>query len=184
MDERLNRSDIRSDPVSGVVKAGVPLVLLFRVSRVSGGPCTPLVGAQVDIWHCDALGVYSDVTDPGFSTVGEKFLRGYQVTDAMGMARFTTIYPGWYQDRTVHMHFKIRTNQSPVQGYEFTSQLYFDDTLTDRVHALPPYASKGQRTLRNSGDRIFLHGGRQLMLAPTAGDQGHVATFDIGLWIA
>lgn len=184
VDEKLNRSDIRSDPASGAVKAGVPLALTFRVSRISGGACTPLAGAQVDIWHCDALGVYSDATDPGFSTVGQKFLRGYQVTDATGMARFTTIYPGWYRGRTVHVHFKIRTTPTSARAYEFTSQLYFDDSLTDRVHALAPYASKGQRTLRNSGDGIFSNGGRQLTLAPTASGQGYAATFNIGLQIA
>lgn len=184
VDEKLNRSDIRSDPASGIVKAGVPLVLTFNISRISGGACTPLAGAQVDIWHCDALGVYSDVTDPGFSTVGQKFLRGYQVTDATGVARFTTIYPGWYRGRTVHVHFKIRTSPASARGYEFTSQLYFDDPLTDRVHGLAPYASKGQRTLRNSGDGIFLNGGQQLTLAPTASGQGYAATFNIGLQIA
>lgn len=183
VDEKLNRSDIRSDPATGAVKAGIPLVLAFNVFRVSG-TCTPLAGAQVDIWHCDALGVYSDVTDPGFSTVGQKSLRGYQVTDANGMARFTTIYAGWYRGRTVHVHFKIRTSPASARAYEFTSQLYFDDSLSDRVHALAPYASKGQRTLRNSGDGIFLNGGQQLTLAPTATGQGYAATFNIGLQIS
>lgn len=184
VDEKLNRSDIRSDPATGAVKAGVPLALTFKVSRISGGTCTPLAGAQVDIWHCDALGIYSDVTDPGFNTVGQKFLRGYQMTDATGTARFTTIYPGWYRGRTVHVHFKIRTSAASARGYEFTSQLYFDDSLTDRVHARAPYATNGQRTLRNSGDGIFLNGGQQLMLAPTATGQGYAATFTIGLQIA
>lgn len=184
VDEKLKRSDIRSDPTSGVVKAGVPLALTFNISRISGGTCTPLAGAQVDVWHCDALGIYSDVTDPGFNTVGQKFLRGYQMTDATGMARFTTIYPGWYRGRTVHVHFKIRSSPGSARGYDFTSQLYFDDALTDRVHARAPYASKGQRTLRNSGDGIFLNGGQQLMLAPTTTGQGYAATFNIGLQIA
>ena len=65
--------------------------------------------------------------------------------------------------------------------YEFTSQLFFDDSLTDRVHAQEPYASKGQRTLRNDGDGIFREGGDQLMLQPAQTDQGYAATFDIGL---
>ncbi len=152
VDEKLNRSDIRSDPTDGSVKAGLPLELAFLVSQIGGGACTPLAGATVDIWQCDALGVYSDVSDPGFNTQGQKFLRGYQVTDADGIARFTTIYPGWYQGRTVHIHFKIRSNSASGLAYEFTSQLFFDDTITDKVHAQAPYASKGQRTLRNAGE--------------------------------
>jgi protocatechuate 3,4-dioxygenase beta subunit len=181
VDEKLNRTDIRSDPANGAVKAGVPLLLAINVSRIAGGACSPIAGAQVDLWHCDGLGVYSDVTDPRFSTVGQKFLRGYQVTDAAGTARFTTIYPGWYPGRAVHIHFKVRTDPTAARGQEFTSQLYFDDALTDAVHARAPYASKGPRDMKNSDDRIFSRGGEQLMLAAKASDQGYAATFDIGL---
>ena len=181
VDEKLNRSDIRSDPSDGSVKQGVPLRLVFHVSQIDGRSCTPLTGANIDIWHCDALGVYSDVADPSFSTVGKKFLRGYQVTDANGTAEFMTIYPGWYPGRTVHIHFKIRTDSASQRSYEFTSQLYFDDALTDRVHAQAPYAAKGQRTQRNDRDGIFRGGGEQLMLQLTQEAQGYVGTFDIGL---
>ena len=184
VDEKLNRSDIRSDPSDGSVKDGVPLQLTLRVSQVSSTSCTPLKGAIVDIWHCDALGVYSDVSDRSFSTVGKKFLRGYQVTDADGTVEFTTIYPGWYPGRTVHIHFKVRTNATSQKSYEFTSQLYFDDSITDRVHAQTPYASKGQRTLKNAQDGIFQDGGEQLLLTPTKTSQGYAATFDIGLQTA
>ena len=180
VDEMLNRSDIRSDPSSGEVKEGLPLQITMRVSQI-GDVCAPLAGAQVDIWHCDALGVYSDTTDPGFNTVGQKFLRGYQVTDAHGVAQFTTIYPGWYQGRTVHIHFKIRTDPSSEAGEEFTSQLFFDDSLTDQVHAQEPYASKGQRTLRNDGDGIFREGGDQLLLQLIPAGEGYATTIDIGL---
>ena len=65
----------------------------MRVSQISGADCVPLAGAQVDIWHCDALGVYSDAADRSFNTQGQKFLRGYQVSDANGSVTFTTIYP-------------------------------------------------------------------------------------------
>ncbi|HEX6827818.1 MAG TPA: intradiol ring-cleavage dioxygenase [Burkholderiales bacterium] len=184
VDERLNRPDIRTDPVSGAVKAGAPLQLAIRVSRVTGSGCVPLAGAQVDLWHCDATGIYSDVRDPGFNTVGQKFLRGYQITDGTGTARFTTIYPGWYRGRTVHMHFKIRTDASAGRSHEFTSQLYFDDALTDVVHALAPYAAMGPRSLRNGGDGIFRRGGERLMLAPAASGPGYAATFDIALQMA
>jgi len=181
VDERLNRSDIRSDPTDGRVRPGTPLALTLLVSRLNAGGCQPLPGAQVDIWHCDALGVYSDVQDPGFNTIGQKFLRGYQITDARGEARFVTVYPGWYPGRTVHIHFKIRTAPVAQRSFEFTSQVYFDDVLTDRVHADPPYAAQGPRTARNQHDWIFRRGGDQLMLAPTATADGYAAVFPIGL---
>ena len=181
VDESLNRSDIRSDPLDGTVKPGEPLDLTFRVSRLAANACAPLAGAVVDVWHCDHLGVYSDVQDPDFDTIGKKFLRGYQVTDAGGLARFTTIYPGWYHGRTVHIHFKIRSGPSSRKGFEFVSQLYFDDALTDQVHALPPYAAKGQRSRRNTGDWIFARGGSRLLLAAARSPKGCAATFDIAL---
>lgn len=109
VDEGLNRSDIRTDPTTGQVKAGTALTLTLQIFRVGSRDCAPLAGAHVDIWHCDALGVYSDVRDAGFNTIGQKFLRGYQISDARGEAKFVTIYPGWYAGRTVHIHVKVRT---------------------------------------------------------------------------
>jgi protocatechuate 3,4-dioxygenase beta subunit len=184
VDERLHRSDIRSDPTDGQVREGTPLALTLQVSRLGAGNCQPLPGAQVDIWQCDASGIYSDVRDPGFNTVGKKFLRGYQVTDARGEAQFLTIYPGWYPGRTVHIHFKIRTAPVARGSYEFTSQLYFSDDLTDRVHAAPLYARNGPRTARNRHDGIFWRGGNQLMLDPSAAADGYAATFAVGLQLA
>jgi protocatechuate 3,4-dioxygenase beta subunit len=130
-------------------------------------------------------GLYSDSTDPGFNTIGKKFLRGYQKTDANGAATFTTIYPGWYQGRAVHLHFKLRTNPGSQSGHEFTSQLFFDDTLTDKVHAQQPYASKGPRTLRNDGDSVYQNGGNQLLLQLSDdGSGGYTGTFTVGMQIA
>lgn len=183
VDEKLNRSDIRLDPSNNLMKQGMPLSLVFHVSGIDGNSCTPLANASVDVWHCDALGVYSDVQDPHFSTVGQKFLRGYQVTDTNGVVKFVTIYPGWYPGRTVHIHFKIRTNSASQRSYEFTSQLYFDDAITDQIHTQSPYATKRQRTLRNSQDGIFQDNGEQLMLQLTKDSQGYVGTFNIGLRI-
>jgi protocatechuate 3,4-dioxygenase beta subunit len=176
VDERLNRSDIRSDPGSGAVRPGIPLRLGFRVSRLSGGACSALASAMVDVWHCDALGVYSDASDMGFNTRGQRFLRGFQPTDAAGLAQFTTIYPGWYSGRAVHIHFKIR-----IGGAQFTSQLYFDESLTDQVHAQPPYSGKGRRNTLNTQDGIFQGGGSQLLLAAAPEGSGYGASFDIAL---
>jgi protocatechuate 3,4-dioxygenase beta subunit len=183
VDEKLNRSDIRSDPSTNAVKPGVQLALTFLVSKVSGTSCAALASATVDAWHCDALGVYSDATDPSFgSTKGTKFLRGYQTTDANGLAKFTTIWPGWYQGRAVHVHFKIRTTAANGHVSDFTSQLFFDETMNDQVFAQSPYAQKGGAgRLRNEGDGIFQGSGGKLTLAPTKTLDGYTATFDIGL---
>ena len=168
IDEKLNRSDIRGEPGRGEAKAGDVLQLAFAVSRLNGGACAPLGGAQVDVWHCDATGAYSNGA--------QKFLRGYQVTDGTGTARFVTIYPGAYGGRAVHIHFKIR-----VPGQEYTSQIYFDEAVTDRVYTLEPYARNGQRRLRNDGDGLFRSGGRQLLVTPTPSGAGFATTFDIAL---
>jgi protocatechuate 3,4-dioxygenase beta subunit len=178
VDERLDRSDIRSDPRTGEVRPGAPLALAFAVSSIRGGTCTPLPGAVVDVWHCDALGAYSDVGGPGS---GQKFLRGYQVTDAGGLARFTTIYPGAYEGRAVHIHFKVRTAAGAARAHEFTSQIYFDDAVTDQILALEPYARRGQRRLRNDGDGLFRRGGRQLLLPVTRTGAAYTGTFALAL---
>ena len=183
VDETLNRSDIRSDPRTGEVRSGVPLRLAFRVSRVTGASCAPLAGAQVDLWHSDADGRYSDVRGFGFSssTKGQQFLRGYQLTDAGGGAQFLTIHPGWYGGRAVHVHFKIRTADAAGRRYDFTSQLYFDDAFNARIFALEPYANHRGRWLANADDGIFREGGRELLLAPQPDGQGYAASFDIAL---
>lgn len=184
VDERLERSDIRVDPSDGSVKSGVPLRLTFHVSAIRGAGCNPISGAIVDIWQCDAIGVYSAVNEPGSqSTTAKNFLRGYQITQADGSTQFTTIYPGWYPGRTVHIHFKVRASDKSGRGQELTSQLYFDDALTDRIHAQSPYVGKGSRTVKNHRDGLFRNGGGQLMLSPVQSGQGYLATFDIGLQI-
>lgn len=181
VDQQLQRVDIRSDPTDGKVKAGTPLALTLQISRLHDGGCRPLADAVVDIWHCDSQGIYSGVQDSAFDTVGQKFLRGYQITDAGGAARFLTIYPGGYRGRTVHIHFKIRTGSTRGRGYEFTSQLYFDDAMTARVHAQAPYAGRPAQLTRNGQDRIFRRNGAQLMLEPVPGATGYAASFPIAL---
>ena len=181
LDGTLNRSDVRSDPSDGTVSEGILLSLIFHISSFGSQGCSPLAGAVVDLWHCDARGYYSGVQDRSFNTTGKRFLRGYQVTDSTGMAKFFTIYPGWYPGRTVHIHFKIRTNPSSKAGHEFTSQLYFDDSLTDHVYTLLPYSSRGRRMMRNEEDFIFRTGGKQLMLVLDKNGRGYTSTFDIGL---
>lgn len=185
VDDKLNRSDIRPNSTGGAPREGVPLELAFNVARMGAGTCDALAGALVDVWQCDARGVYSAVNDPRRgSSVGQDFLRGLQVTDAAGVARFTTVYPGWYRGRAVHIHFKIRARAASGAMQEFTSQLFFDDALSDRVLAQPPYNAQGTRDTRNDRDGIFRNGGSQLLLQPSPTASGYAASFAIGLQIA
>lgn len=187
VDGMLNRVDIRIDPTDESIKEGLPLKLVYRVSDVTGGTCAPLAGAQVDVWHCDADGVYSGVQDRSFDTTDQIWLRGYQITDEAGIATFLTIVPGWYSGRAVHIHFKIRTED----GYEFTSQFFFDPTLIETIYAEEPYAAKGSPDTPNTRDNIY-QGSDDLMtlnLLPLTEEEleelevtaGYSATFDIGL---
>ena len=179
VDERLNRSDITSDPTDGSIKEGVPLRLSLTVSSVEGAACTPLVGALVDMWHCDALGVYSDVSGAGQpDTTGQKFLRGYQITDENGQVEFQTIYPGWYSGRTIHIHFKVRTDPDSQQGLEFTSQLFFDETTTNAVLSREPYSQNGTPDTSNAADNIYQP---DLVLPLTADGEGYTAAFHLGV---
>jgi len=181
VDEKLNRSDIRSDPTDGVKRPGVDLQLTFNLSRVVNSTCVAAEGYMVDVWHCDALGAYSDVNDPNSNAADKKFLRGFQLSGSDGKAQFTTIYPGWYQGRAVHIHFKIRSSTTSAKALEFTSQLFFDEATTDVVHAMQPYAQKGQRTLKNSGDGIYNQSGGQMVLDAKIVDSGYAASFDIAI---
>ena len=171
----LVRSDIRTDPSTGTAREGTPFVLTFNVAKLSNGSCTAFEGATVDVWHCDAAGQYSDVPTAGFDTKGQKWLRGTQVTDAGGKASFTTIYPGWYAGRAVHIHYKVYpADTSKV----FTSQLFFDPALSQEVFAQAPYAGKGTPDTPNSTDSIYQD---VMLLTVTKTDQGYAATFDIGV---
>jgi protocatechuate 3,4-dioxygenase beta subunit len=183
VDEKLNRSDIRSDPTDGVVRQGALLVLTVNVSSIAQGRCSPLKDAVIDLWQCDAEGVYSDAEDPRyFNTVGKKFLRGYQVSDKNGMVTFTTIYPGWYPERTPHLHYKIRSPAAARSPYEFIGQMYFEEGVSDRVYARAPYARRGKRTVSNLTDWLYNRDeGRQSTLSVTPVEDGYAAAFDVAL---
>jgi protocatechuate 3,4-dioxygenase beta subunit len=180
VDERLDRSDVRTDPGNGTARPGEELALTMSITRIVNGACTPFAGAVVDIWQCDAAGMYSDVRDRSFDTRGQKWLRGFQVADREGRVRFTTVYPGWYDGRTVHIHFKVRTGMNANAG-EFVSQLYFDDAYTDDVFTRAPYAGRPARRTRNANDGIFRGGGSQLTLDVKRDGAGHHASFALGV---
>lgn len=154
----LNRADLLEGETSPTILDAIPLSLVMKLNRLNGSTCGPAQGVRVAIWQCDAEGVYSALESNFIQMVDTsdaKFLRGYQDTDASGTVRFQTIYPGWYASRTIHIHFKVRVPSA--QGgstYEFNSQMYFDDAISDQVLAASPYLPG--RVVRNSNDQVFL----------------------------
>jgi protocatechuate 3,4-dioxygenase beta subunit len=158
VEEKMNRSDLVMGETDQLITMATPLALTIGVYKVEGMTCSALPGLQVDIWHADAHGLYSDVAS-GFvqstDTRGKKFLRGYQVTNESGLVQFATIYPGWYMSRTIHIHFKIRMPMGS-SAYDFTSQMFFDEKISDEVLATGPYATApGTRAVFNDDDHIF-----------------------------
>ncbi|BCM93930.1 hypothetical protein IAD21_05825 [Abditibacteriota bacterium] len=179
VDERLLRSDIRADTGTGIVQQGVLLNLTFNVSQLAGSACSFLSGAMVDIWHANALGKYSDIASEG--TSGQNYLRGYQLTNSSGVAKFTTIFPGWYSGRTVHIHFKLRVTISN-RDYEFTTQFFFNDALTTSIFAASPYNTRGTRSTLNSGDGIYSQSGGQTLITLSGNNSaGYSGAFNLAL---
>ena len=181
VEENLNRSDIRTDPSDGSTRPGVLLNLKVNVVNESSSTCVPLAGAKVDIWHCDAGGIYSD--ESANNSKGKKFLRGYQVTDDNGAVNFVTVYPGWYSGRTVHIHFRIRTYSGITQVGEFVAQIFFDDTLTDTIFKNAPYSSRPNRDTRNTNDMVLTgtRNGAIVYADVTQTSTGYAATATIGV---
>jgi protocatechuate 3,4-dioxygenase beta subunit len=153
-------------------RAGVPLLLRLRV--VDASTCNPIRNAAVDIWHADALGVYSGF---GAGAGSRTFMRGIQRTDSNGLARFRTVYPGWYRGRTVHIHVKVHVADNVVH----TGQLYFPDSLTDRVFRRKPYSRRPHRTTRNANDFVFAQGGRRSMLKLRRAGSAYVGAITMGV---
>lgn len=154
-------------------RPGVPLTLRLGVVDVSS--CKPIKGAAVDIWHCDAGGVYSGTSTQG--TEDERFHRGIQRTDAKGVALFRTVYPGWYQGRTVHIHVTVHVGGNVVH----TGQLYFSDALTDTVYKRSPYSRRPNRTTRNAADSIYRNGGKRSTLKLVRSGSGYVGSIVMGV---
>jgi protocatechuate 3,4-dioxygenase beta subunit len=174
VDDALTRSDIRDG------RPGKPLRLRLRVVDANRG-CAPVPGALVSVWHCDAQGVYSatDEGPQGRANRATRFLRGVQPTAGDGWAAFTTIYPGWYMPRAVHIHVKVLLGPSEV----LTTQLYFADALNREVlgtHAA--YRAHGAPRQPNAADPIT---GRRPNLVRTrgtvAGDDAIEGEFTLGI---
>jgi len=141
--------EVRQDITEG--KPGIALELTMTV--VNFTTCEPLVNVAVDLWQCDAGGIYSSFQDAGNvnSPRDEKtFLRGIQYTDNEGRVTFKTIFPGWYPGRTVHLHVDAHVNNEKHIG-----QLYFGEPLTAYIGTQYPYSNFTHRRTTNAEDRIF-----------------------------
>lgn len=165
---------VRKDITEG--KSGVPLTLRLTVVDATDG-CTPVKGAAVEIWHCDAWGYYSGYTtaNPGGSAPAESedgstadddtYLRGYQIAGANGAVKFETIFPGWYTPRTCHIHLKVHTGGQKEDGtYEggkvnYTGQLFFDDTIAEEIFTLEPYSKHSGSYTTLDDDMVYDGGG-------------------------
>ncbi len=165
LDDMLVRRDITDG------KAGVPLDLTMTV--VDAETCTPIANAAVEIWHSDANGFYSGFVDnspggqagdAGYVDDGSDagtFLRGIQVSDPNGNVTFTTVYPGWYGGRAIHIHLSVHLGGESEDGtYEggttaHTGQIGFADEVTDIVAGIEPYASRTSTFVLASDDGIL-----------------------------
>jgi protocatechuate 3,4-dioxygenase beta subunit len=153
-------------------RPGTPLTL--RLTIVDAKTCRPIRGAVVDIWHCDASGIYSGF---GAGRASRTFMRGIQRTNAQGVATFRTVYPGWYQGRTVHIHVKVHVRGNVVH----TGQLYFPDRITDAAYRKSPYTSRPNRDVRNADDMVFRNGGKRSLLTLRRTGAGYVGSIRMGV---
>ncbi|SCL52619.1 protocatechuate dioxygenase [Micromonospora peucetia] len=201
------RSDIRED------RAGTRLRLAIRVQ--DSEKCGPLSNAVVEIWHCDAAGLYSGAeaqssggggvpggappsgapggARPGSPPAGggapgggngeladltptddKRYLRGAQVTNADGIVEFTTVWPGWYRGRTVHVHAMVHIGTDRV----LTTQLMFDEALNSKVFAAQPYAAHTGRDTFNDNDNIY---DASMLLKVTEDGDGHLGVINFGV---
>jgi protocatechuate 3,4-dioxygenase beta subunit len=166
-------------------QTGVPLNLVLTVINVNSNKAL-VPNVRVDMWQCNKDGYYSGYANqPGIlgtqSYVGKTWLRGYQLTDANGLAKFTTIYPGWYSGRATHIHLEIYINNVLKK----TTQMAFTESISNTVHVSTLYAAHGINTTSNTADSVFGDSATDLaaeMLTLTGSvAAGYTGTFTIGL---
>jgi intradiol ring-cleaving dioxygenase-like protein len=168
LDLDLDRRDVRGG------SRGTPLTLRFQV--INATTCRAIRNAAVEIWHCDASGVYSGVQGNSGT-----FLRGIQRTNASGRVRFESIVPGWYRGRTPHIHMKVFVGGDEVH----TGQVFFRPAVLRTVYRQGVYRSRGQADTSNAGDMIYADAGSRALLSMrrkgSAVSSGYTGSLVIGV---
>jgi len=161
------RSDVREN------RQGTTLTLTIKVVNVNSG-CAAVPGADVEIWHVDAAGDYSQYGSQTAAT----FLRGIQTTNAAGEVTFTTIYPGWYQGRATHIHAEVTMAGRSVK----VTQMAFPESINNTVHTSGVYSSRGTNPMSNQSDGIFSDSLASELVTPAGSpSSGYTATFQVGI---
>ncbi|MNS20353.1 Dioxygenase [compost metagenome] len=149
---------------------GIPLVLRLKI--VDAMTAQPVTDALVDIWHCNARGFYSgwskinpdleaDVGDIGAipRTDDDTYLRGGQFTDKSGNVRFTSIFPGFYAGRALHIHVAVRitsgNNYLEERHVAWVGQLYFPEVASRSVLGSRQYSGRAATALTNQQDYFY-----------------------------
>jgi len=161
------RSDIRGG------KTGTLLTLTVKVVNVNAG-CAAVANANVEVWHCDSAGNYSEYG----TQVAQTYLRGIQITNSNGEVMFTTIYPGWYQGRATHIHLEVTINGVSRK----VTQIAFPESVNNTVYGSGVYASRGSNPTSNLSDGIFADSLSSELVTPS-GDatNGYTAACQIGV---
>ncbi|WP_449395061.1 intradiol ring-cleavage dioxygenase [Devosia riboflavina] len=173
-DPALERTDITEG------RPGIPLRIRLQIVDAE---CAVMEGARVDIWHCDATGVYSGYAGQGddrsVDTTGETFMRGTLFADANGLVEFETIYPSWYRGRTTHIHFKVFIAENVI----LTGQIFFPDALSEYIFLnVAPYNDRaGTRDTLNSNDSIAAQSTRAAYAFIKELDEEYLAAMIIGV---
>jgi protocatechuate 3,4-dioxygenase beta subunit len=163
----LFRSDIREG------RSGTLLALTIRVVNVSNG-CAAVPNANVEIWHVDAAGDYSQY---GTQTT-QTFLRGIQTSSSNGEVTFTTVYPGWYQGRATHIHVEVTVGGRSIK----VTQIAFPESINNDVHTNGVYASRGVNPMSNLSDGIFSDSLSSELVTPAGSvGGGYAATFQVAI---
>jgi protocatechuate 3,4-dioxygenase beta subunit len=179
-----DRSNIVANLDGSGAEPGIPLTLSVTIVDTEKS-CVTVSGAQVDIWHCNAAGVYSDESSEG--TTADTWLRGYQTTGSTGIVTFTTVFPGWYEGRTTHIHLRVRSSYSEASSTSDgmnTTQLFFPQATIDEIDGgVAPYSSHGRNDTTNATDHVYADetAGANVLTLAGSSSTGFRTSITIGL---
>ncbi|KAG5637239.1 hypothetical protein H0H81_005284 [Sphagnurus paluster] len=157
----INNEYVRTDLTE--TQAGVKLVLDIGVVDIV--TCTPLPNAFVELWAANATGEYGGYPAGNPTHVHtETFLRGGYYTNANGIVEITTLYPGFYESRTAHIHTMIHKDwQQHANGTLISQsgslvhvgQFFFEETWNDKIYETLPYTTNKQPRTLNTEDELI-----------------------------